>query len=121
MPSLPCGQDDQVQSSSINSYLAFLRTNSKGIPAASPDILISSGETMPLYDKTNGIPPKSKVTVKVIILPSIFPSLMGTSAPSKPMVDPVKVAPSALKVNATGNSPCGPEIDPLHFPSTSAA
>src|SRR6185295_14089789 len=70
---------------------------------------------------TNGIPPKSNVTLKVMFLPSTFPSLIGTSAPSNPVVDPVSFAPSALKLKVTARSPLGVVTFPVHLPSTSAA
>src|SRR6185369_6942156 len=53
--------------------------------------------------------------------PSIFPFLSGSSIPSGPVVVPVRVAPSALKLKPTMTAPIGVSSDPVHLPSTSAA
>src|SRR5437879_5295108 len=67
------------------------------------------------------MPPKSIETLNEILLPSIFPFLIGISPPSGPVVEPFRVAPSACKVNATGIAPIAVASDPVHLPSTSAA
>src|SRR5215472_3942111 len=59
--------------------------------------------------------------VNEMLLPSTLPSEIFTSPPSGPMVEPFRVAPSALKVKATGTSPLGVFMVPVHFPSTSCA
>src|SRR5438874_2657019 len=67
------------------------------------------------------MPPKSSETTNEILSPSILPFLMAMSPPSGPVVVPVSVPPSALKLKPTFTVPMGVSSDPAHLPSTSAA
>src|SRR5215468_4473491 len=67
------------------------------------------------------MPPKSTDTLNEILFPSILPFLIGIWPPSGPPIDPVSIAPSALKLNSMGMAPIGVSIEPDHLPSTSAA
>src|SRR5215510_8524792 len=95
------GSDDDRDGASVRTrpmseVHAFFTVNSNGMPANSPVILISLPETTPLYESSSGIPPKSRVTPKEMVLPSTLPSLIGICPPSGPVVEPVSLVPSAL-------------------------
>src|SRR5262245_28312284 len=118
------GQDDGPSTRTCrreNRGHAFLTVNSNGMPMKSPVILISLGETTPVYERSSVMPPKSNVTVNEIFAPSTLPFLIGIDPPSKPSVVPVSVVPSALNSYWTGRSPIGVLTVPVHLPSTSAA
>src|SRR5215813_13324482 len=56
-----------------------------------------------------------------ILSPSIFPPLIAISLPSGPVVVPVSIVPSALKLNPTWTAPIGVSSEPVDVPSTLAA